>query len=178
MPTGHEAADSDRPKGTVAAAAIVGGLGLVVAVFLGTALLGLGAGGGPGSSRDTSLPGAQFPSGGPNQAPGAPFVVDGHFTVVSAPDAPVSGDGAGCELPPSLADIDATRITLVGSLGMPISRTSLTYDQGDLSSCTYTFEFSEVPAGDSFYAIRLPGRGELLYTEDELRAGVDITLGR
>jgi len=54
----------------------------------------------------------------------------------------------------------------------------LVYSGGDLSSCTFTFEFPDVPAGRSFYMVELPGRGQLTYTEGELRAGVDITLGR
>lgn len=180
FPPGQEASGSGRPKGQLAAAAIVGGLGIVVA-FLGAGVLGLGAGGGPGDTpRGPTLPGAgQLPNGLTDLAPGEPFAVDGTFTVVSSPGEPVSGDGSGCQLPPSLVDIgSSTTITLVDGAGSPIGTSNLTYDQGDLSSCTFTFDFPDVTAGEPFYRIELAGRGQLVYTEEELRAGVDITLGR
>lgn len=182
-PVPHETLPSTagRPPGTVAAATIVGGLGLVVVVFLGASLLGLGSGGGTGSAPSgPSLPGAaRLPDGLSDLTPGAPFTVDGNFTVVSAPGAPVSGDGSGCQLPPSMSDIgSSTQLTLIGSTGTPMGMAALTYGEGDLSSCSFTFEFTEVTGGEAFYAIELPGRGELVYTEDELRAGVEITLGR
>ncbi|MBB1013021.1 hypothetical protein G6014_12180, partial [Dietzia kunjamensis] len=73
---------------------------------------------------------------------------------------------------------EGTTITLIDSGAAQIGTAMLVYSGGDLSSCTFTFEFPDVPAGGSFYMVELPGRGQLTYTEGELRAGVDITLGR
>lgn len=98
---------------------------------------------------------------------------------MATPAEPVSGDRIGCDLPITLSDIgEGTTITLIEGGTSPISSDMLAYSGGDLSSCTFTFEFADVPAGGSFYMVELPGRGRLTYTEDELRAGVDITLGR
>lgn len=178
-PPDEPAPDFQRPKGVVAAASIVGGLGLVVVVILGVVLFGPGSGrgpvdlpGGPAQSRQIPLPPAE-------RTPGAPFTVEGRFTVVSSPGEPVSGDGDGCDLPPTLSDIgEGTRITLVDGAATVLGSARLAYDEGDLSSCTFIFGFSDVPSGGSFYLIELAGRGQLLYTEDELRSGIEITLGR
>ena len=166
-----------RRSGGAAAAAIIGVSALVVVVVLGLALFGPASGRGPGPQG--------FPSAGPPPAgaPGVPgsatFSVEGRFTVIATPEDPVSGDGSGCRLPVSLSDIgEGTAISLTRTTGTLLGTDMLAYDGGDLSSCTFTFEFGDVPAGAGVYLIELPGRGQLTYTEEELRAGVDITLGR
>ena len=79
----------------------------------------------------------------------------------------------------TLTDIgEGTVITISEGASATVGAATLAYDAGDLSSCTFTFDFDEVPAGAAFYLIEIPGRGQLTYTEDELRTGVDITLGR
>ncbi|MDV8001696.1 hypothetical protein [Rhodococcus sp. IEGM 1408] len=178
-PLPGDAPGEKRPGGALAAAAIVGVLGLVVVVVLGLALFGPGSGTGPGTT-DAGR-GALLPQAGsaPDRSPGASFSVEGRFTVVASPGEPVSGDGAGCALPVSLSDLgEGTEITISEGAFATIGSATLAYDGGDLSSCTFTFDFADVPAGSSFYLIEIPGRGQLTYTEDELRAGVDITLGR
>lgn len=168
----------ERPRGTVAAAAIIGVAAFVVVVVLGVVLLGPGSD--PGRGTDPAR--GPFPQAFPpaERAPGSgSFTVEGTFTVVATPAEPVSGDRTGCDLPVTLSDIgEGTTITLIESGTSRIGSDMLAYSGGDLSSCTFTFEFSDVPAGGSFYLVELPGRGQLTYTEDELRAGVDITLGR
>lgn len=166
-----------RPRGAAAAAAIVGGLALVVVVILGLALFGPGADPGPGPVG--TLGGPSIPEAAPPGRAGATFTVEGRFTVVASPGEPVSGDGAGCDLPVTLSDIgEGTPVTLSEGAYASIGSTVLAYGGGDLSSCTFTFGFDEVPSGAATYLIEIPGRGQLPYTEDELRAGVDITLGR
>lgn len=167
-----------RPNGTVAAAAIVGGLALVVVAVIAVGLFG------PDPDRGTTTDTLRGPSPqsdpGPQRAPGTGvFTVDGTFTVVSTPGEPVSGNSTGCDVPVSLSDIgEGTTLTLIeGDTGRS-ARAMLAYDGGDLSSCTFTFEFPDVSPGGSLYMIELPGRGQLVYSEDELRAGVDISLGR
>ncbi|MGX1767775.1 hypothetical protein ACWIFB_13115 [Dietzia sp. NPDC055340] len=171
-------AGSSRPRGTVAAVAIVGGLALVVVAVVGMALFGPGA----DRSGPTDTIRGPFPGSGPAQAPipgPGEFTVDGTFTVVSTPADPVSGDRAGCDMPDSLSDIgEGTPLTLVEDhTGREIDA-RLAYDGGDLSSCMFTFQFPDVTPDGTLYLIELPGRGQLVYTEDELRAGVDISLGR
>ncbi len=168
-----------RAGGALAAAAIIGGLGLVVVVILGLALFGPGSGSGRGPADSPGAPSLPRAGPPPDRPPGASFSVEGRFTIAASPGEPVSGDGSGCDLPITLTDIGAgTEITLSDSAYSPVDAATLAYDGGDLSSCTFTFDFDEVPAGASFYLIEVPGRGQLTYTEDELRAGVDITLGR
>lgn len=171
--------EGDRTSGRTAAAVIVGGLALVVVVVLGLALSGPGSdsGGGPADQVRGPLPPQAWQA--PERAPGELFDVEGRFTVMSSPGEPVSGDGSGCDLPVTLSDIgEGTRITLTEGVSTTLGSTMLAYAGGDLSSCTFTFDFGAVPSGAPFYLIEIPGRGQLTYTEDELRAGVDITLGR
>ena len=174
----EQSTGGSRPNGTVAAVAIVGGLALVVVAVVTYGLFGAGAD--RGTTTDT-LRGPLPPvEPGPQQAPGTGvFTVDGTFTVVSTPGEPVSGNSTGCDLPVSLSDIgEGTTLTLIESDTGRSVRAMLAYDGGDLSSCTFTFEFPDVSPGRSLYMIELPGRGQLVYSEDELRAGVDISLGR
>ncbi|EYT56429.1 hypothetical protein H483_0117115 [Dietzia sp. UCD-THP] len=171
--------DGDRTSGRTAAAVIIGVAALVVVVILGLALTGPGSG---SRSGPTGMPRGPLPPQAwqaPERAPGELFDVEGSFTVMSSPGEPVSGDGSGCDLPLTLSDIgEGTRITLSQGVSTLLGSTMLAYEGGDLSSCTFTFDFGEVPSGAPFYLIEIPGRGQLTYTEDELRAGVDITLGR
>ncbi|MDX2356232.1 hypothetical protein [Dietzia sp. PP-33] len=174
-PPTEDAPRDGRGSGRSAAAAIVGGLALVVVAVLGFALFGPGSDSGRGPDYPLPPQAAQPPE----RPPGASFSVEGRFTVMSSPGEPVSGDGSGCDMPLTLSDIgEGTRITLSEGVASPIGSTVLAYDGGDLSSCTFTFDFGEVPGGAPIYMIEIPGRGQLPYTEDELRAGVDITLGR
>ena len=164
-----------RSRGTVAATAVVGVLALAAVAVLGVAFFGPDS----DSVRGPSDPLAPYPQAGP--APGGEsgrLDVSGTFTVVSSPGEPVSGTIAGCEMPISLADIrEGTSISLHEADTSRVTTDQLAYDGGDLASCTFTFTFTGVTPGGSKYLIELPGRGRLDYTEDELRAGVDITLG-
>lgn len=168
-----------RPRnGAAAAVAIVGGLALVVVAVLVFAVFGTG--GDPARTPDPLRGPLAQGDLLPVPAPGAgAFAVDGTFTVVSAPGEPVSGTRTGCDMPVSLSDIgEGTTLTLVESDTGRESSSMLAYEGGDLSSCTFSFRFPEVSPGGSLYLIELPGRGQLVYTEDELRAGVEISLGR
>jgi len=168
-----------RRSGVAAAAAIIGVAALVVVVVLGLALFGPGSGRGPGSGPQGIPSAGSQPGGSPGIPGSATFTVEGRFTVIATPDDPVSGDGSGCRLPVSLSDIgEGTAISLTRATGTLLGTDTLAYDGGDLSSCTFTFEFVDVPAAAGVYLIELPGRGQLTYTEEELRAGIDITLGR
>ena len=164
-----------RPRGTVVAAATVAGLAIS-----GVAVLGLVFFGGSGSDRDSSEPRGPYPQAGPSPGPGSgPLDVQGTFTVVSSPGEPVSGNLTGCDMPGSLADIsEGTTISLYEADTLKVTTDELVYDGGDLASCTFTFRFPDVAPGSSIYMIELPGRGQLGYTEAELRAGVEITLGK
>lgn len=167
-----------RSNGTLAAVAAVGGLVLVVVAVFGLGLFGTGSD--RGTPTDTLR--GPLPQSDPGQDPvpgTGVFTVDGTFTVVATPGEPVSGTSTGCDMPVSLSDIgEGTTLTLIERDTGQATRSMLTYDGGDLSSCTFTFEFPDVSPGGSLYMIELPGRGQLAYSEDELRAGVDISLGR
>lgn len=173
-PASSTLASTSGSRGPLVAVAAIGVFALVVVVIFGLSLLG---------GDDDSTPAAQNPFGRSDPPPPIPdsgeFTVDGTFTVVSTRADPVSGDRTSCDLPLSLSDIgEGTTITLRESgIGVE-ARTKLAYSGGDLSSCTFTFEFPDIEPGGTLYRIELPGRGQLVYTEDELRAGVDITLGQ
>lgn len=178
-PLPGDAPGEKRAVGALAAAAIIGVLGLVVVVVLGLAMFGPGSD--SGSAPTDAARGVLLPQAGsaPDRSPGVSFSVEGRFTVVTSPGEPVFGDGSGCELPVSLSDLgEGTEITISEGVFATLGTATLAYDGGDLSSCTFTFDFAEVPAGSALYLIEIPGRGQLTYTEAELRAGVDITLGR
>lgn len=182
-PPGSHRSDGAAPERSQGAhAAIVAGsvFGVVAVVALGLAVFS------PDSDRDQAATGRwpSFPTGAPEPAPGpAPgasaFPVRGTFAVTSSPSEPVSGDAERCTLPTTLSDIgEGTTIRLLDPTRAPIDDAMLAYAGGDATSCTYSFDFDRVPAGDSFYVLEIPGRGQLVYTERELREGVDITLGR
>lgn len=170
--------EQTRSRNTVAAVAILGGLTLVVVALLGVYFFG------PGSDRGGSVDTLRGPlSQGqlpPQQLPATDeFTAEGTFTVVASPGESVSGDRNGCDMPGSLSDIgEGTTLTLLEADTGRSATSMLTYDGGDLTSCTFTFEFPDVSPGGSIYMIELPGRGQLVYTEDELRTGIDISLGR
>jgi hypothetical protein len=48
---------------------------------------------------------------------------------------------------------------------------------GATRECQFEFSASSVPAGKSFYGISVTHRGTIQYTEDQLRNGVELTLG-
>lgn len=167
----------ERSPGLRAAIAAGSVFAVVAVIALGLALFG-------GTDRETTDPTTwpAFPSSVPSRdpVPGASeFPVGGTFVVTSSPGEPVSGDAETCSLPVTLSDIgEGTLITLLDATRAPITESMLSYDGGTSSSCTYTFGFEGVPAGESFYVVEIQGRGQLVYTERELREGVDITLGR
>lgn len=183
-PTGTPRATNPR-----ASALVIGGLAVAVVVLLGGFFLlpDTDRAEGFDALRDTlplgePAPGlAPAPGAGSPGSPGATgvFTADGTFTVVSTPGEPVSGDGAGCDMPVTLSDIgEGTVLTLLEADTGRSVESLLAYDGGDLTSCTFTFSFPDVTPGGSLYLVELPGRGQLVYSEGELRTGIDISLGR
>lgn len=167
-----------RPSGVRTALAIGGVAGAVVVVALALAVFGPDTDrGGPVPTAAPTLPSAPA---APPRAPGVgAFPVSGTFMVTADADEPVTGDADGCDLPPTMTDIgEGTRIELLDPRRNPIDSAPLVYDHGDGGSCTFTFGYDAVPAGEPYYVIEVPGRGQLVYTERELREGVDVTLGR
>ena len=169
----------ERTPGARAAVAIIVGLGLVAVTAFGLAVFGPDDGPTADPARGPLLaPGAPAPV--PERSPGAAeFAVDGSFVVTTSPGEPVSGDDHGCAVPPTLTDIGTgTVIRLVDATRTELGSARLDYSHGDGMSCTFAFGFESVPAGEPYYLVEIPGRGQLVYTERELREGVDITLGR
>lgn len=174
-PPPEMAREQSRSRRLVVASAIVAGLSVAAVAVLGLAFFGQS-----GPDRGSSDLRGPYPQAGPAPERGSgPLDVEGTFTVVSSPGEPVSGDLTGCAMPGSLADIsEGTVISLYEADTSRVTTDELVYDGGDLASCTFSFMFPDVAPGSSMYMIELPGRGQLGYTEDELRAGVDITLGK
>lgn len=104
------------------------------------------------------------------------FEAQGVLTL-SAPAA--LGGTADCILPPDLEDISASQVTV--QTGDPLSQvaaSSIRYQDGGLGKCTFTFDLEDVPADQPAYLVTLEGHGELNYTEEEMRDGVDIIIER
>lgn len=96
---------------------------------------------------------------------------------ISAPGA--LGGTSECILPPGLDAIPNAQVT--AQTGDPLSQVAaapIQYQDGTLGECTFTFSLDEVPAGQPAYLVSLQGHGQLDYTEQEMRDGVDIVIER
>lgn len=91
----------------------------------------------------------------------------------------VLGGSSDCILTPDLEDIATSRLTVqAGDPLTQVAEAPIQYQDGTLGECTFTFALGDVPAGQSGYLVSLPGHGELNYTEQEMRDGVDIIIER
>ena len=96
---------------------------------------------------------------------------------ISAPV--ILGGTSDCILPPGLEDVTNSRVSV--QTGDPLSQVAeapIQYQDGTLGECTFTFSLDEVPAGQPTYLVSLQGHGQLDYTEQEMRDGVDIIIER
>lgn len=127
----------------------------------------------PAPSRSTGVP--RVPRA--DTQPPADLPASGTFLVNSSPGSAVSGDESGCRLPPSLSDIGpGTPVVLRTPAGESLASTRLDYSAGGPEHCEFSFRFL-VPSGEPVYLLEIPGRGSVPFAEDELREGVQITLG-
>jgi len=67
-----------------------------------------------------------------------------------------------------------TEVDVVDQSGKVLAVSQLT--QGAVS-CTYHFTLNNVPAGQPLYGISISHRGTVHFTEDQMRAGPELTLG-
>ena len=96
---------------------------------------------------------------------------------ISAPI--ILGGSSECILPPGLEDVASSQVTV--QTGDPLSQVAeapIQYQDGTLGECTFTFSLDDVPAGQPTYLVSLLGHGQLDYTEEEMRDGVDIIIER
>lgn len=96
---------------------------------------------------------------------------------ISAPV--ILGGTSECILPPGLDAIPNAQVTV--QTGDPLSQVAeapIQYQDGTLGECTFTFSLDDVPAGQPTYLVSLQGHGQLDYTEQEMRDGVDIIIER
>ena len=115
------------------------------------------------------VPGGQFSSV-------ETFDSEGTLTI-SAPV--ILGGTSECILPPGLEDVTSSQVTV--QTGDPLSQVAeapIQYQDGTLGECTFTFSLDDVPTGQPTYLVSLQGHGELDYTEQEMRDGVDIIIER
>lgn len=103
---------------------------------------------------------------------------DGRTATIGAPCTPADGyddiaSGAQVIVTDASGEIVGT-----GSLGASRLQGE---DGGSLlgASCEFPFAVSGIPAGSDFYGVRVgnANRGEVVYTADELAAGVELTIG-
>jgi len=68
---------------------------------------------------------------------------------------------------------DGTEVTLTDENGKLLAVGQLTRT----STCSFTFTLENVPPGRQFYGITISHRGTLHYSEQQLRQGVELSIG-
>ena len=93
----------------------------------------------------------------------APFTVQGTLTI----------QGGDCTSWGYNDLHDGTEVTLTDENGKLLAVGALTRS----SMCSFTFSLDNVPPGRQFYGITVTHRGTLHYNEQQLRQGVELTIG-
>ena len=86
-------------------------------------------------------------------------------------------DGDSCRGEGGYSDINSsTQVVLSNGTGDIITRSNLGPGVVRNSACTYSFEL-EVTEGEESYVLAVGDRGEMTHTFDELKSGVELSLG-
>lgn len=96
------------------------------------------------------------------------FMVPGAFSTTTdlcAPDDGYSDVRPGMQI---VVEDESSKTLAVGTLGEPESASG---------ECVFKFTVTGVPTGHKFYKVVSGRRGAVEYTENQLRTGVNLTLG-
>jgi hypothetical protein len=90
------------------------------------------------------------------------FTATGTFTILGS----CSGWGYG--------DIhDGTEVQVTDDAGKVVAYGHL----ASAGSCRWTFTVKDVPVGQKIYGVTVSHRGTIHFSEDEMRSGIDLSLG-
>ncbi|GAB3424442.1 hypothetical protein [Flindersiella endophytica] len=152
-------------------------LGYLLAALIGAAgATGVMFAAGAGAADDHAVTASPTVSASPTKP--AAFTVSGTFTVEAATAAMTSADGGGCWTDDGYDDIDSgTQVVVRDRHGTTMAIGELGAAERDGSNCAFSFVVSEVPAGKGIYRIEVSHRGELEYTEEQIRTHLELELG-
>lgn len=103
--------------------------------------------------------------------------ITGTFAVLDSDEYRYADDGDFCEGEGGYGDINSsTQVVLSNSTGDIITRSNLGPGLIDSRMCVYSFEL-EVTEGEDSYVLAVGDRGESTYSFDDLKSGVDLSLG-
>lgn len=103
--------------------------------------------------------------------------IDGTFAVIDFDEYYSSDDGDSCQGEGGYGDINSsTQVVLSNGTGDIITRSNLGPGEVQDSICTYSFEL-EVTEGEESYVLAVGDRGETTYSFDDLKSGVELSLG-
>jgi hypothetical protein len=109
-----------------------------------------------------------------------PFLVTGTLQLngdgsITTTDLPM---GFGCAGIRGYGDIGpGSPVTVSDESGTLLAKGTIESSRGDKTSCVLTFKAFDVPAGAKFYKLEISHRGEMSYTEAEVKRGVDVSIG-
>lgn len=109
-----------------------------------------------------------------------PFVVTGTLQLNGASSITTSSlpMGFACAGIRGYGDIGpGSSVTIKNESGTLLAKGAIDSSRGDDTSCILAFKVFDVPAGARFYKLEISHRGEMSYTEAEVKQGVDVSLG-
>ena len=131
---------------------------------------------GAGAAGDQAATASPSASVSPTK-PGV-FTVSGTFTVEAATAAVTSSDDGGCWTDGGYDDIESgTQVVVRDRNGTTVAIGELGTAERDGFNCAFPFAVSDVPAAKGMYRIEVSHRGELEYTEEQIRAHLELKLG-
>jgi hypothetical protein len=68
-------------------------------------------------------------------------------------------------------------VTITDESGTLLAKGAIENSRGDKTSCMLTFKVFDVPPGAKFYKLEISHRGDMSYTEAEVKQGVEVSLG-
>jgi hypothetical protein len=68
-------------------------------------------------------------------------------------------------------------VTITDESGTLLAKGAIENSRGDKTSCMLTFKVFDVPSGAKFYKLEISHRGDMSYTEAEVKQGVEVSLG-
>jgi len=92
-------------------------------------------------------------------------------SLMFSPGCGYAGDGGYSDIRQGAA------VTVKDAAGKTLALSQLGAGVPDGSACRFDFTVSDVPAGEKFYGVEVSRRGVVQYTEDQMRAGVTLSLG-
>ena len=103
--------------------------------------------------------------------------ISGTFAVIDFDEYYSSDDGDSCQGEGGYGDINSsTQVILSNGTGDIITRSNLGPGEVQDSICTYSFEL-EVTEGEESYVLAVGDRGESTYSFEDLKSGVELSLG-